>query len=67
MKPTMAELIASLPVERKEAILKRAEELIREERGGRDAPSSRDLRGTALAVVVGAVLAVALLIWVVLT
>lgn len=67
MKPTMADLIAGLPAERKDAILKRAEELIREERGGRSAPSNRDIRGTAVAVAIGAVLAVALLIWVVLT
>ncbi|ARQ95382.1 hypothetical protein [Bradyrhizobium phage BDU-MI-1] len=64
----MAELIAGLSPERRDAILKRAEELIREERGGRSAPeSSRDNRGIAVSIAVGVVLAIGLLIWVIVT
>lgn len=65
---TFAELISDLPAERKEAILARAEQLIREERAGRSAPkSNRDATATAVAVLVGAVLGLGLVAWVVLT
>jgi hypothetical protein len=56
----------ALPAERREAILARAEELIRAERAGRSAPeTNRKAAPTAACVVIGIALGVLLLIYVV--
>lgn len=54
-----------LPIERREAILARAEELIRAERAGRYAPeSNRNAAVTAACVAIGVVLGLLLTVWV---
>ena len=52
----------ALPAERREAILARAEELIRTERRGRSAPETNRNAATAACVVIGAFLGVVALI-----
>jgi hypothetical protein len=52
-----------LPIERREAILNRAEQLIRAERAGRFAPeSNRNAAATAVCVAIGVVLGLLLLV-----
>jgi len=53
----------ALPAERREAILARAEELIRAERAGRSAPeTNRNAAATVACVVIGAFLSIVVLI-----